>query len=91
MDHVAFTGEIIGWLQQRIETSDIVIAELSGSNPNVYLEVGYAWGKRRPTILVAPKVEELAFDVQGHHCLIYNSIRDLDKQLTRELAGLQTQ
>jgi hypothetical protein len=45
MDHVAFAGEIISWLKQRIETADIVIAELSGSNPNVYLEVGYAWEK----------------------------------------------
>jgi hypothetical protein len=90
MDHVAFAGEIISWLKQRIETANIVIAELSGSNPNVYLEVGYAWGKGRPTILLAPKVEELAFDVQGHRCLIYDNIRDLEAQLTRKLASLQT-
>jgi hypothetical protein len=89
MDHVAFAGEIISWLKQRIETADIVIAELSGSNPNVYLEVGYAWGKGRPTILLSPKVEELAFDVQGHRCLIYDSIRDLETQLTRELSSLR--
>ena len=90
MDHVWFTGDIISWLKERIETAQIIIAELSGSNPNVYLEVGYAWGKGRPTILLAPNVGELAFDVQGHRCLIYDSIRDLDEQLTRELAALQT-
>jgi|SRR5215469_5109556 len=89
MDHVAFAGEIMSWLKQRIETAEIIIAELSGSNPNVYLEVGYAWGKGRPTVLLAPKAEELAFDVQGHRRLIYESIRDLETQLTRELASLK--
>ena len=90
MDHVAFAGEIISWLKQRIETADIVIAELSGSNPNVYLEIGYAWGKGRPTVLLTPSIQEVAFDVQGHRCLIYESIQDLEAQLTKELASLKS-
>lgn len=89
MDHVSFAGEIISWLKQRIETADIVIAELSGSNPNVYLEIGYAWGKGRPTVLLARSIQELAFDVQGHRCLIYKNIQDLEDQLTKELASLK--
>jgi hypothetical protein len=88
MDHVAFAGEIISWLKQRIETAEVVIAELTGSNPNVYLEIGYAWGKGRPTILLAPTIEELAFDVRGHRCLVYEGIQDLEAQLNRELASL---
>ncbi len=64
MDHVTFTGEIVEWMRHKIETAAVVVAELSGANPNVYLEVGYAWGKGRPTILLASKVEELAFDVR---------------------------
>ena len=43
----------------------------------------------RPTLLLAPNVEELAFDVQGHHCLIYESIQQLDSQLSQELASLR--
>ncbi len=43
-----------------------MIAVLTGANPNVYLEVGYAWGKgRRPTILVTDDAEDPRFDVQG--------------------------
>lgn len=89
MDRVSYTGEVISSLKRKIETAKIVIAELSGANPNVYLEVGYAWGKARPTILLAPAVEELAFDVKGHRCLLYEGIRDLESQLTRELAALK--
>jgi hypothetical protein len=89
MDHVSFAGEIIDWMKRKIETASVVIAELSGANPNVYLEVGYAWGKGRPTILVAPRVEELAFDVRGHRCLVYDGIRHLEDLLARELAELR--
>ena len=50
--------------------------------------MGYAWGKGRPTLLVANKKDELRFDVRGQRCLKYQSIKDLEKQLTTELKGL---
>jgi hypothetical protein len=46
-------------------------ADLSDANPNVYLEVGYAWGRGRPTLLVVRDSSHLKFDVQGQRCLIY--------------------
>ena len=66
-----------------------MIAELTGGNPNVCLEVGYAWGKGRPTILIAKSLDELFFDVKGHRCLTYEGIRDLERQLTTELRELK--
>ena len=53
VDNEAFTGEILDEVKSRIESCTVVIADLTWSNPNVYLEVGYAWGKNRPTILSA--------------------------------------
>jgi hypothetical protein len=88
VDQQAFTGDVLQQVKMRIENADIVIADLTGSNANVYLEVGYAWGKGRPTVLVASKKDELKFDVQGQRCLKYQSIKDLEKQLTSELKGL---
>jgi hypothetical protein len=32
-------------VKTKIKNSKVIIAELSGSNPNIYLEVGYAWWK----------------------------------------------
>ena len=90
MDHVAFTGEIIDQMKRRIETASVVVAILTGGNPNVYLEVGYAWGKGVPAILVASSVDELAFDVKGSRCLTYTSIRDLEQKLGNELRALQS-
>ena len=88
VDQEAFTGDILDQVKMRIENAEIVIADLTGSNPNVYLEVGYAWGKGRRTVLVANKKDELKFDVRGQRCLKYQSIKDLEKLLTTELQGL---
>ena len=75
-------------MRSRIENAELVIADLTGANPNVYLEVGYAWGKARPTVLVINKSDELRFDVHGQRCLRYQSIKHLENQLSNELKNL---
>ena len=88
-DMSSFTGDVLAWVKERIDSAALVVADLSGGNPNVYLEVGYAWGKGLPTVLVASEQKDLLFDVRGQRCLIYdNSIRVLEEHLTRELQTL---
>lgn len=89
-DLTAFTGEIMNKVRDRIETASYVIAELTGGNPNVFLEVGYAWGKGKPTILLVKKDTPLPFDVSAHRCLIYKNITELNQSLARELHQLET-
>ncbi len=91
VDFSTFTGDILARIKSRIETASLVIADLTGANPNVYLEVGYAWGKARPTLLIAKTGDELKFDVQGQRCLIYKKIRDLAQKLETDLAALARQ
>lgn len=90
VDQEAFTGDILDQVKAKIETASVVIADLTGANPNVYLEVGYAWGKGRPTVLLTAGQEELKFDVRGQRCLTYERIIDLEEALTRELTELKT-
>jgi len=87
-DLSSFTGDVMDWVRKRIKTAKIVIADLTGSNPNVYLEVGYAWGVGVPTVLLMGTESELKFDVRGQRCLVYTRIKDLEKLLEKELAGL---
>jgi hypothetical protein len=89
VDMSVFTGDILTRIKSRIETAILVIADLSGANPNVYLEVEYAWGKNRPTLLLCNKSEERKFDVQGQRCIVYKNISDLAKQLKNDLAALK--
>jgi hypothetical protein len=88
VDLTAFTGDILDRIKSRIESSELVIADLTGANPNVYLEVGYAWGKGLPTILLSKDADDLKFDVRGQRCINYKRIRDLEKTLKIELRSL---
>lgn len=84
-DLESFTGDVIEWVKSRISKSSFVIADLTKANPNVYLEVGYAWGMNKPTILLIKDTKELKFDVRGQRCISYSSIKDLENKLTNEL------
>jgi hypothetical protein len=88
-DLSTFTGDVIEWVKKRIASSSLVIADLSAANPNVYLEVGFAWGCGRPTVLLCRDAEELKFDVKSQRCLVYKKIRDLEASLRKELEGLR--
>jgi hypothetical protein len=91
MDKDFFVGDIMERMRAKIDTSKLVIADLTGDNPNVLLEVGYAWGRSRPTVLVVRGSQRLCFDVQGQRYIKYdaNAIRSLEEALTRMLKALK--
>jgi hypothetical protein len=89
VDEVSFTGDILDVIKRRIKDASLLIADLTASNPNVYLEVGYAWGIGIPTVLLAQDVQELKFDVKSQKCIIYSGIRELEEKLSQELLGLK--
>ena len=88
-DQISFTGDILDLIKRRIKKASLLIADLTTTNPNVYLEVGYAWGLGKPTVLIAQDVQELKFDVKGQKCIIYSGIRELEEKLSEELLGLR--
>ena len=85
IDETYFSGSILKRIKSRIDTSKVVIADLSGANPNVYLEVGYAWGKGHLTILLVDDPGCLEFDVKDQRCIVYDSIVELKEKLEREI------
>ena len=88
-DMSSFTGDVMSWVQMRIATAKLIIAELTGANPNVYLEVGFAWALRIPTVLLVNSAKDLRFDVRGQRVIVYKgSIRTLEEELAKELAAL---
>jgi hypothetical protein len=87
-DMQSYVGDVMQWVKNRINLADFMIADLTTANPNVYLEVGYAWGLGKPTILLVKDKNHLKFDTQGQKCLLYTTIKDLETKLKAELAGL---
>jgi hypothetical protein len=87
-DQTPYTGDVLGRIKERIRDSTLVIAELSRMNPNVYLEVGYAWGCGCPTVLLAREDVELPYNVRSQRLILYGTIQELEAALTKELRGL---
>ena len=90
VDISAFAGDIVGRIREGIESARFVVADLTQERPNVYLEVGYAWGLKKPVILLAREGQKLHFDLSHHKCIFYKTIgklaQDLER-LVRELYG----
>lgn len=93
MDQIPAVGDALERIKHRIKTAAFVVADLTGASPNVYLEVGYAWGCNVPTVLLIKKdeIENLRFDIASQACIAYTSIRDLEKKLSSSLTVLAGQ
>jgi hypothetical protein len=70
-DEVSGPGLIIGDIVRELAASQLVIADITPANANVYFEVGYALALAKPTILLAQKGTVLPFDVAGFRTLFY--------------------
>lgn len=69
------TGKIIDQIWDGIKVSRVLVAELTGRNPNVLYELGLAHALRKPVVLVSSNEEDVPFDVR-HVRLIYYDVRD---------------
>lgn len=86
-DNVEHNKDILEIIQDRIQTCDVVVADTTNSNPNVFYEVGYAHGVEQPTILVCRKGETLPFDIQSKNIILYSSIVELRERLGKRLSN----
>ena len=56
-----------------IAQSDLVIADLTGNNPNVFYELGLAHALQRPVILLTQDIDEVPFDLRSYRILAYDT------------------
>jgi len=80
-DEIQFVGGIIEKIYDSIKSADIIIAELTTPNPNVYYEVGFAHALGKPVILLTRNIKDTMFDLRGYNHVIYSSIVDLRQRL----------
>lgn len=74
-DEIYGPGIIIKDVIDRIAKSQVVIADISPTNPNVYFEVGYALALGKPIILLAQRrgpESPLPFDLSAFRVLFYD-------------------
>ncbi len=90
IDQDTFTGDILSKIKSKIATASAVVADLTTQNPNVYLEIGYAWGIGKPTIFIIEENDTPRFDLQGQRHLKYKkeNLKELQEKLTKEIGIL---
>jgi nucleoside 2-deoxyribosyltransferase len=72
IDAKAGPGFIFQDIKREIEQSEVVIAEITPANPNVFYELGYAHALGKPTILLAQKGAELPFNIRSFRVVFYS-------------------
>jgi hypothetical protein len=72
LDHQEFVGRISARMIDQILQADALIADLSGANPNVMYELGYAHALEIPAIHISSTpLPELPFDVRDWNTIKY--------------------
>ena len=82
---------ILQRIYNQIEAADLIIADMSGRNPNVFYEVGYSHGKSKLCILLTKDADDIPFDLKRHRHIVYGSIRDLKSKLAVDLDAVRTE
>lgn len=76
-DQIAEPGLITSQVIQHVVQDDLVIADLSDRNPNVYYELAVRHAIRKPLVQIIRKGEPLPFDVAGLRTVLIDH-KDLD-------------
>lgn len=74
VDTLNYSDSITNTIVEYLNTADLVIADLSDHNPNVFYEIGYRSALKKPIIHLKNKETSIPFDI--------SSIRTFDYDLT---------
>jgi len=92
VDEQIFQEGILDRIYRQIDVADIIIADMSGQNPNVFYEVGYAHAKQKLCILLTSDSDDIPFDLKHRRHIVYNgSITDLQRDLIKDLEWAREQ
>jgi hypothetical protein len=70
-DELFTTGSVVEQIWEQIEKSKLLLADLTGKNPNVFYELGLAHAARKPVVFTAAQVEDVPFDLRHLRVIIY--------------------
>lgn len=87
-DDIKVSSNILGHIVKQMATSEIVVANISGRNPNVFYELGIAHALGKEVIIIAKSTNDITFDVSGGQVVIYSDKDDLNNGLNRWLVSL---
>jgi nucleoside 2-deoxyribosyltransferase len=87
VDDQIFIEKKLDQFKKQIAKADIVISDMTGCNPDVFYETGYAHALKKQVILLAQNENDIPFDLKYYPHIIYNENllqlkAELEKRLT---------
>lgn len=86
LDEQIFDETMLARIYNQIGKADIVIGDMTGRNPNVFYEIGYAHALNKRTVLLTKESSDIPFDLTHHFHIVYEGkITNLNQKLTERL------
>jgi hypothetical protein len=70
-DELFTTGSVVEQIWDQIEKARVLLADLTGKNPNVFYELGLSHAARKPVVFTAAAVDDVPFDLRHLRVIIY--------------------
>jgi hypothetical protein len=86
VDQQIFADSILDRMFNQIAKADLIVADMSERNPNVFYEVGYAHALGKTTILLTRDEADIPFDLKHYQHIVYGgSLSCLKADLLRRV------
>lgn len=92
-DQISEPGMITSQVIQHIIEDPLVVADLTGSNPNVFYELAIRHAIRKPLVQIIQKDEKIPFDVAGMRTIPVDhqdldSVEEAKQEITRQVKAI---
>jgi hypothetical protein len=92
VDEQLFQESILDRVYNQIAKADIIISDMTGRNPNVFYETGYAHALGKAVILMTQNAEDIPFDLKHYPHIIYKGrITELIPEIEKRVKYLISQ
>lgn len=86
VDEQIFDGSVLDRIYNQISKANVIVADMTNMNPNVFYEVGYAHAIGKRTILLTQKAEDIPFDLKHFPHIVYGEkITTLRTELSKRV------
>lgn len=86
VDEQIFGENILDRVYNQIAKADIIVAEMTGRNPNVFYETGYAHALNKRVILLTKSADDIPSDLKLHpHVVYHGKIVQLKTELEKRV------
>ena len=86
-DDISSQRNILEDIIRAIESADLIVADLTDSNQNVYYELGIAHTREKPAFLMVQNIDDVPFDLRSYRIFQYSMNLDALNEFKARLSS----